>query len=167
MSRKCGRVSIRPLNTLGSDPSICGLDVDYRRRLFGNPPRNTRKRHSDILAEIWLSQLVPSALDCVPGGCSKAVRVSGGRRGNTWTDWYEFLGAIRSIYRSLYVASASDKFPAMRRNPTETHMTQGSTKIGLSSEKQSTLLDRRVSVAPMMDWDARHRQAQIVEASLP
>jgi tRNA-dihydrouridine synthase A len=29
-------------------------------------------------------------------------------------------------------------------------------KIGISAEKQSTSLDRRVSVAPMMDWTDRH-----------
>src|SRR4029077_7432540 len=28
--------------------------------------------------------------------------------------------------------------------------------IGISSEKQSVLIDRRVSVAPMMDWTDRH-----------
>ncbi len=76
------------------------IDLWARRRLQTPTVRKSSteygKRRSDILAEIWLSQLVPSALGCVPGGCSKAVRVSGGRRGNTWTDWYEFLGAIRS-----------------------------------------------------------------------
>ena len=35
-------------------------------------------------------------------------------------------------------------------------MTESTVKLGISSEKQSTLLDRRVSVAPMMDWTDRH-----------
>jgi tRNA-dihydrouridine synthase A len=35
-------------------------------------------------------------------------------------------------------------------------MTANPEKIGLSSGKQGTLLDRRVSVAPMMDWTDRH-----------
>jgi len=35
-------------------------------------------------------------------------------------------------------------------------MTENPVKIGNSSEKQSTLIDRRVSVAPMMDWTDRH-----------
>ncbi|HEX4267797.1 MAG TPA: tRNA dihydrouridine(20/20a) synthase DusA [Steroidobacteraceae bacterium] len=35
-------------------------------------------------------------------------------------------------------------------------MTESTGKIGLSSVNQGTLLDRRVSVAPMMDWTDRH-----------
>jgi len=31
-------------------------------------------------------------------------------------------------------------------------MTENPIKIGLFSETQSTLIDRRVSVAPMLDW---------------
>lgn len=54
--------------------------------------------------------------------------------------------------RSLYVAAASDKFHGMRRNPAEIPMTENPEKIGISSAKQGTLLNRRVSVAPKMDW---------------
>src|SRR5437879_10872211 len=56
----------------------------------------------------------------------------------------------------LYVASASRKLPGIRRNLAATRMTESTVKLGISSEKQSTLLDRRVSVAPMMDWTDRH-----------
>src|SRR5579884_1069912 len=35
-------------------------------------------------------------------------------------------------------------------------MTENAAKIGLSAENQSVLLDRRVSVAPMMDWTDTH-----------
>jgi len=35
-------------------------------------------------------------------------------------------------------------------------VTENTVKLAISSEKQSTLLDRRVSVAPMMDWTDRH-----------
>ena len=35
-------------------------------------------------------------------------------------------------------------------------MSENAIKIGLSAENQSDLLDRRVSVAPMMDWTDRH-----------
>ena len=58
--------------------------------------------------------------------------------------------------RSLYVAAASDKFHGIRRNTAETSMMENTTKIGISSGNQGTLLDRRVSVAPMMDWTDRH-----------
>ena len=58
--------------------------------------------------------------------------------------------------RSLYVAAASDKFHGMRRNPAEIPMTENPVKKAISSRKQGTLLDRRVSVAPMMDWTDRH-----------
>src|SRR5215470_10357792 len=35
-------------------------------------------------------------------------------------------------------------------------MMKSPTKIGVFAEKQGTLIDRRVSVAPMMDWTDRH-----------
>jgi tRNA-dihydrouridine synthase A len=44
----------------------------------------------------------------------------------------------------------------MHRDPAETHVTENPAKIGISFEKQSTSIDRRVSVAPMMDWTDRH-----------
>src|ERR1700686_1008506 len=56
----------------------------------------------------------------------------------------------------LYVASATNKLALMRRNPAETRNMENTVKIGISSEKQRTLPDRRVSVAPMMDWTDRH-----------
>jgi hypothetical protein len=41
---------------------------------------------------------------------------------------------------------------AIRRNPAETTRVENTTKIGMSVEKRSDSIDRRVSVAPMMDW---------------
>lgn len=56
----------------------------------------------------------------------------------------------------LYVPSAISKLPGLRRNPAETSQVEGTTKIGISVEKSSDSIDRRVSVAPMMDWTDRH-----------
>jgi tRNA-dihydrouridine synthase A len=44
----------------------------------------------------------------------------------------------------------------MHRNPAETAQVENATKIGISVEKCSGLIDRRISVAPMMDWTDRH-----------
>src|SRR5215471_14062154 len=35
-------------------------------------------------------------------------------------------------------------------------MTEKPTKIGICAEKQRVSIDRRISVAPMMDWTDRH-----------
>jgi hypothetical protein len=40
----------------------------------------------------------------------------------------------------------------MSRNPAVTPRTESTEKIGISSEKSGAGLDRRISVAPMMDW---------------
>src|SRR5260370_39911495 len=56
----------------------------------------------------------------------------------------------------LYVSSATDKLPGIRRNPAETPSMENTGKIGISSEKHRVLIDRRLSVAPMMDWTDRH-----------
>src|SRR6202140_5536534 len=56
----------------------------------------------------------------------------------------------------LYVASATDKLPGMARNPAETPSMESTGKIGLSSDQEAAKIDRRVSVAPMMDWTDRH-----------
>jgi len=40
----------------------------------------------------------------------------------------------------------------MRRNPAETPESEKSTKIDLSYDFSRGKIDRRVSVAPMMDW---------------
>jgi len=42
--------------------------------------------------------------------------------------------------------------PGIRSNPAETSMTENSIRIGISNKKSRDMLDRRVSVAPMMDW---------------
>jgi tRNA-dihydrouridine synthase A len=44
----------------------------------------------------------------------------------------------------------------MPNNPAETPQVEKTTKTGISSEKSSDLIDRRISVAPMMDWTDRH-----------
>src|SRR5437667_1151391 len=44
----------------------------------------------------------------------------------------------------------------MHRNPAETPFTENPGEIGIFFEKQGTLIDRRISVAPMMDWTDRH-----------
>jgi hypothetical protein len=52
----------------------------------------------------------------------------------------------------LYVSSATHKLPGIRRNTAETPSMENTAKIGISSEKPRVLIDRRLSVAPMMDW---------------
>lgn len=44
----------------------------------------------------------------------------------------------------------------MRRNDAETARVENATKTGISVEKRSDSIDRRLSVAPMMDWTDRH-----------
>jgi len=44
----------------------------------------------------------------------------------------------------------------MSRNPTETPGSETPTKIRISSDQKAEKLDRRISVAPMMDWTDRH-----------
>ncbi len=44
----------------------------------------------------------------------------------------------------------------MHRNTAETSQVENATKTGISVEKSSDLIDRRFSVAPMMDWTDRH-----------
>src|ERR1700733_8112020 len=56
----------------------------------------------------------------------------------------------------LYVASATDKLPGMARNPAETHSMESTGKIGISSDQKPAKLDRRIAVAPMLDWTDRH-----------
>ena len=58
--------------------------------------------------------------------------------------------------RLPYVSPATDKLPEMARNPAETPSMESTGKIGISSDQKSAKLDRRVSVAPMMDWTDRH-----------
>src|ERR1700733_6049344 len=56
----------------------------------------------------------------------------------------------------LYVASATDKLPVTRRNSAETRSMGNTGNIGISTEQDAQKIDRRVSVAPMMDWTDRH-----------
>jgi hypothetical protein len=52
----------------------------------------------------------------------------------------------------LYAASATDKLAGMARNPAEMPDTETPVKAGVSSEQKTARVERRVSVAPMMDW---------------
>lgn len=53
-------------------------------------------------------------------------------------------------------SSATSKLPRIRRNSAETTRVEDTTKMGNAVEKRSDSIDRRVSVAPMMDWTDRH-----------
>jgi hypothetical protein len=55
-----------------------------------------------------------------------------------------FLSPLRRL--------CNHKFPVTRRNTAETRSMESTGKIGLSSEEKAAKIDRRVSVAPMMDW---------------
>jgi tRNA-dihydrouridine synthase len=44
----------------------------------------------------------------------------------------------------------------MHRNTAATAQVENATKPGISVDKSSELIDRRISVAPMMDWTDRH-----------
>jgi hypothetical protein len=56
----------------------------------------------------------------------------------------------------LYVPSATSKLAEMPRNPAETPQVENAKKRGISVEKSGDFIDRRISVAPMMDWKALH-----------
>jgi hypothetical protein len=51
------------------------------------------------------------------------------------------------------VPSATHELPEIRRNPAEMPRMKNSGKIGISSKNSRVSIDRRVSVAPMMDWN--------------
>ena len=40
----------------------------------------------------------------------------------------------------------------MARNPAETPGTETPMKVGISSDQKAEKIDRRISVAPMVDW---------------
>jgi hypothetical protein len=48
----------------------------------------------------------------------------------------------------------------MPRNPAETPGAETPAKIGVSSDKKPAKIDRRISVAPMMDWTDDFRFAR-------
>ena len=52
----------------------------------------------------------------------------------------------------LYVASATDKLRGMPTNPAQAPESGKSVKIGLSEDFSREKIDRRICVAPMMDW---------------
>jgi len=59
----------------------------------------------------------------------------------------------------LYVSPATAKLPRMPRNPAEKPGAETPTKIGLSPDRKAEKIDRRISVAPMMDWTDKARFA--------
>jgi hypothetical protein len=52
----------------------------------------------------------------------------------------------------LYASSANGKLPRMPRSTVETRGTEKPTEIGIADGFPGRKLDRRISVAPMMDW---------------
>jgi len=67
----------------------------------------------------------------------------------------EIFEATRYSCR-LYAASARTKWAKIRRNLAETHSMKNPEKIGVETENTATSLDRRICVAPMMDYTDRH-----------
>jgi hypothetical protein len=51
-----------------------------------------------------------------------------------------------------YVSPASDRLPGMRREPDEAKRAENPAKPGVSGDTRGDSIDRRLSVAPMMDW---------------
>jgi tRNA-dihydrouridine synthase A len=62
----------------------------------------------------------------------------------------------QAILDSLYGTSATQELPLMPQNPAETLHAEKPTEIGIAHSKSAAILDRRISVAPMMDWTDRH-----------
>jgi hypothetical protein len=56
------------------------------------------------------------------------------------------------VFLSRYLTLATHKLARIRRNIAETHRMESTQKSGISVEKNRVLIDRRLSVAPMMDW---------------
>src|SRR3984957_9973912 len=56
----------------------------------------------------------------------------------------------------LNVSAATAKLPGTRRNTAETRSMESTVKIRIPSEQEAVKIDRRISVAPMMDWTDRH-----------
>src|ERR1700721_351956 len=63
---------------------------------------------------------------------------------------------VTSYSCHLYVTSANAKLTRTRRNPAETRSMESTGKIRISDANSGGKLDRRISVAPMMDWTDRH-----------
>jgi hypothetical protein len=59
---------------------------------------------------------------------------------------------VTSYSCRLYFTSATQKFPLMSENPAETRREEKPTKIGISHRNNAEKIDRRISVALMMDW---------------
>ena len=59
---------------------------------------------------------------------------------------------VTSYSCHLYVTSATRELPEMPGNRAETPESKEPGKIGVSDDFSRGKLDRRISVAPMMDW---------------
>ena len=59
---------------------------------------------------------------------------------------------VTSYSCHLYVTCATHKLPRIRRNLAATPSMENPIKVGIAAENKCTLIDRRVSIAPMMDW---------------
>jgi hypothetical protein len=61
-------------------------------------------------------------------------------------------GLLHGVLCSNFAAAASRRRTGIRRNLAETPRMENAEKIEISELKAAVQLDRRVSVAPMMDW---------------
>ena len=65
---------------------------------------------------------------------------------------HAYLRGDKLFLSPIYVTSATDKLACTRRNAAETRRMESTGKIGIFVEQTPEKLDRRISVAPMMDW---------------
>jgi hypothetical protein len=59
---------------------------------------------------------------------------------------------VHLVVKAMSVPSATSKLPEIRRNPAEAPQVENAMEPGISVEKTSKSLDRKISVAPVMDW---------------
>jgi hypothetical protein len=103
-----------------------------------------------LLADLGLIRTPPSGRLSHRDWCIATFRPLGDALG--WRPYNHPWLEATSLSCRLYVASASDKFGRIRRNPAATRRMESTEKIGISSDKSRAELYRRISVAPMMDW---------------
>jgi tRNA-dihydrouridine synthase A len=63
---------------------------------------------------------------------------------------------VTSYSCHLYVTFATQELPEMPGNPAETPESEKPRKIGVADDFSRGKIDRRIAVAPMMDWTDRH-----------
>jgi tRNA-dihydrouridine synthase A len=69
---------------------------------------------------------------------------------------YAFSIRVTSYCCHIYVTSENEKYTRIRGNLAKTQCMNSSVKIGSSIENNALALDRRICVAPMMDYTDRH-----------